>query len=231
MSRRSSKSRRRSERARQREIQKRNRLILIGAGAALLIGAAAFLIISGGGGAARAEAPPQERLDRDPLLGESDGPVLLVEYGAYSCSSCRQWHQAGVIEGILAQFPGQVQFVFRDFPVITPTYDRLAAQAAQCTLDQGDDAFWAFHDAMYTTNYMTARTAADFGLVADSLGLDGDAVRECTDSQTHEETVLYDLERGYTLGLRGTPSFLVNGRQVLGGPDAIVQAIIQELGS
>ena len=76
------------------------------------------------------------RFDYDPVLGDPAAPVTIIEYGAYGCSACRAWHRAGIIEQVLAEFPGQVRFVFRDFPVIVPAYDQMAAEVAQCALDQ-----------------------------------------------------------------------------------------------
>ena len=49
-----------------------------------------------------------------------------------------------------AEYPDQVNFTFRDYPVISPVYDLMAAKVAQCVLDQDQELFWAFHDALYT---------------------------------------------------------------------------------
>lgn len=70
------------------------------------------------------------RLDLDPIFGNANAPVTIIEYGAYACSACRSWHQAGIIENIFEAYPNQVRFIFRDFPVISPNYDRIAAQIA-----------------------------------------------------------------------------------------------------
>ena len=163
----------------------------------------------------------------DPVLGAADAPVTVIEYGAYGCPSCRQFHQLGIVEQLLADFDGQVKFVFRDFPVIAPAYDRRAAEVAQCALDQSNDAFWTFHDMLYTHIDVGASTEEliGWGLAA---GLDEGALRTCVDSGIHKATVAYDLERGLALGLPGTPSFLVNEQRVFAPSESSLRAAIQQ---
>jgi protein-disulfide isomerase len=163
----------------------------------------------------------------DPVLGPADAPVTIIEYGAYGCPSCRQFHQLGIIDRLLADFDEQVKFVFRDFPVITPAYDRRAAEVAQCALDQSNDAFWAFHDTLYTHVEVGASTDELVGWAL-ALGLDEEALRACVDSGIHESTVAYDLERGLALGLPGTPSFLINEQRVFAASESSLRAAIQQ---
>ncbi|MDL1885506.1 DsbA family protein [Anaerolineae bacterium CFX8] len=177
-------------------------------------------------------APPvaNNRLEYDPVLGNPDAPVTIIEYGAYACSACRAWHQAGIIEQILAEFPDQVRFVFRDFPVIVPAYDRMAAEIAQCALDQSQAGFWEFHDLLYT-EAVPGMSQDELIVLGGRAGLDQEALRTCVASGTHRETVQYDLNRAMNLGLPGTPSFLVNGARIFNAtPDVLRSAIINALG-
>jgi protein-disulfide isomerase len=161
-------------------------------------------------------APPEvadDRLELDPILGEPDASVTVVEYGAYGCTACRAFHQRGVIDRLLNDYAGQVNFTFRDFPVIVPEYDRTAAQVAQCTLDQGDEAFWALHNVLYSVVPIGSDqdTLIDY---AATVGVDAGALRTCFDAGTHRQTVQYDQDRAYDLGFRGTPVFTVNDERV-----------------
>ena len=89
------------------------------------------------------------RLELDPILGDPDAPVTLIEYGAYGCHACKYWHEEGIVEALLEEFEGQVNFVYRDIPIIVPPYSQMAAEIAQCALDQGNEQFWTMHDAIY----------------------------------------------------------------------------------
>lgn len=173
-------------------------------------------------------APPvaDERLELDPMLGDAAAPVTIVEYGAYGCTACRAFHQSGAVERLLNAYPGQVNFVFRDFPVIVPEYDRRAAQIAQCALDQSEDGFWELHDAFYSYARIgdSAEELIDWG---DAVGLDSAELNACYEAGTHRRTVSYDLDRGRDLGLPSTPAFLVNGQRVFSPTEQALRAAIE----
>ncbi len=182
-------------------------------GLAGVVAVIAVIIITAGANSTPTVA--QERLDLDPVRGNPDAPVTIIEYGAFACPSCRQLHQSGVIEQILEEYDGQVKFIFRDFPVIVPQYDRMAAQLAQCALDQGNDAFWRFHDALYeqvTGGYGVSQD--DLIALGGQLGLDTVELRTCAEENRHIQTVNYDEQRARRLGLRGTPSLFINDQPV-----------------
>jgi protein-disulfide isomerase len=225
----SSPTTRRKTRRTQRQQAKRANLILMVVAAFVLIGAGLLVVLSNRSANVAAPAA-NDRLEVDPVLGNPNAPVTIIEYGAYGCSACRAWHQAGIIEQILAEFPDQVRFVFRDFPVIVPAYDRMAAEIAQCALDQSQAGFWAFHDLLYT---VAAPGMSQDELIAFSgqAGLDQEALRNCVSSGRHRETVEYDLNRAMNLGLPGTPSFLVNDARIFNAtPDVLRSAVLTALG-
>jgi protein-disulfide isomerase len=141
------------------------------------------------------------------------------------------WHQARIVEQILAAYPDEVRFVFRDFPVINPPYDRMAAAMAQCALDQSQEGFWAFHDALYTI--ATPGSAQDDLIrLGEQVGLNGETLRACAEANTHHATVQYDEARARRLGLPGTPSFLVNDIRLFNAtPDTLRAAVEQALAS
>lgn len=175
------------------------------------------------------------RLVLDPMIGNPDAPVTLVEFGAYSCPSCEAWHEAGVVDQLLAIYGDDIRFVFRDLPIISPEYDRMAAELAQCAFDQdlaGDadgTLFWAFHDALFR------QTAPGDSLdtlisVGEGVGLDGAALRTCKEAGTHTRTLDYDEARARRLGVRGTPVFLVNDQIVYNpAPEVLGEAIDEAL--
>ena len=205
--------------------------IILAAVAGLIIAGTMFLMITGTNPGDSAPAANQGRLELDPVLGNPEAPVTIIEYGAYACTSCRAWHQAGIIEQILAVYPDQVRFVFRDFPVIIPAYDHMAAEVAQCALDQSQDGFWALHDALYTT-VRIGSSQEEILRTGEKLGLDGAALRACVESNIHRATVQYDEDRARRLALPGTPSFLVNDIRIFNAtPDVLAAAVEQALSS
>jgi|GEM_PF-1084922 len=174
----------------------------------------------------------QSRIAQDVTLGTlvDSQPIQIVEYGAYGCHACRVVHESNVVQDIMAQYGDRVQFVFRNYPVISPN-DPLASEASQCVADQGQDAFWAFHDALYDlTDAQFAGYAAEENYVslAANLGLDSEALATCLASNTHELTMIVWAQHGQQVGILGTPTFLVNGQRV--DPFQLENVVIQALG-
>jgi protein-disulfide isomerase len=214
----------RTRRKQKKQVNKNQNLIIAGAAMVFIVGLILF-------GMRNQAGVYDERFDLDPVLGNPDAPVTIIEYGAYGCSACKGVHQSGVLDQILEEYAGQVNLIFRDMPVISPHYDFMSAQLAQCTFDQSNDLFWKFHDMMYSTARQSASSRGELVTNAGRLGVDTDALNECYDVGTHADTVRYDQRRGSDAGVRGTPTFFINGERLFSfSPDGFRQAINQALG-
>ncbi len=188
----------------------KNRRQWIGIGAlALIILAAAFWNFS------RPKAQPldETRLASNPTIGSDSAKVVITEYADFGCPACRAWHNAGILEQVLASYGDQVQFVWKDFPVITAQSPK-AAEAGQCALDQGK--FWEYHDVLFEN--ASALNVNDLKRYAAQLGLDIAQFNQCLDSGQNRAKVEQNLDEARSLGLPGTPSFLVNGKKLVGPP-------------
>ena len=211
MSKRNTKDRRKRREERKKSEQQRKQLITGGILAVVIALVAVVALSSGGGGISEER---QARFDLDPVLGNPDAPVSIVEYGAYGCHSCKAVHESGMLEDLLEEFDGQVNLIFRDMPVIIPRYDETSAQIAQCVLDQSNELYWRFHDQMYTRAQQGVTSKDQMIGLAGDIGADTDELSSCYDSGTHRDTVFYDRRRGSELGVRGTPTFFINGERV-----------------
>jgi protein-disulfide isomerase len=218
----------RATRARTRREKHRKQQITFGVLGVIIVAVAALFLWP-------KPAPPpvaQARLDDNPSLGAADAPVTLTELGDFTCSACRSWHQAGVLNQILSRYDGLLRVEWRDFPIIT-TDSPKAAQAGQCAHDQGQ--FWAYLDRVYRepgSSYSNGSPDKLRFYAQDVVDLDVEQFNACLDSNEHQMTVQYDLDFARGLGLRGTPSFLVNGAPVIGAnPELLIQTIEAALAS
>ncbi|NJL94147.1 MAG: thioredoxin domain-containing protein [Anaerolineae bacterium] len=199
---------------------------------------AVTLIILGGVGAfvwlSREEPAPeveQERLEREAVRGAADTRVEVIQYGAYGCVTCRAEYQGRQIEQLLMTYEGQVRLVFRNWPRLEDN-DPLTAEAAQCALDQGDDAFWTLHGALFSLShreYLALDSVDEVVGLAAGAGLDTDTLRGCLETNWHRRTVEFWEENADARNIRGTPTFFVNGQRAssVAGIEAIIR---QELG-
>ena len=206
-----SKSRKQQILERRRRQKQRQHRLVIGLGMVALF----VLVVSVFWPHPKAEAVSSDRLADDPFLGTASAPVTIIEYGDFGCTSCRAWHNAGILDQILAKYGNRVRFVWRDFPVITPQSPK-AAEAAQCAYDQGN--FWEYHDLLFA--HAPALGVNDLKAYAVELGLDPSQFNNCLDSGKHRETVRRDWQDAEAHGFLGTPSFLINDRPLVGPPIA-----------
>ena len=123
---------------------------------------------------------------------------------------------------------GKVRYVYSHFAILGPESNKVA-EASECAAEQ--DQFWAFHDLIFEDQY-TSRSSLNperLASLAGQIGLDPAAFSECLNSGRYSDRVRQDSALAQSLGLRGTPAFLINGRFVSGAqPYEVFQQIIEE---
>ena len=195
----------------------------IGFGALALILLAAIYFISS---RPKAGLLSEARLASNPTLGLASARVTIVEYGDFGCPTCQAWFNAGILQQVRAAYGDKVQFVWKDFPIITAQSPK-AAEAGQCAFDQGK--FWEYHDLLYAK--APALSVSDLESYAAQVGLDTTKFNQCLNSgqdRAKVEQSLNEAERQY--GFPGTPSFLINGRKLVGPPTfATLKSIIDPI--
>jgi len=161
--------------------------------------------------------------DDDPSQGPEDAPVVIVEFSDYQCPYCQMWHQ-DVLPRIMNEYSGQIRFIYRDFPLSGHPEAQPAAEAANCAGDQ--DAYWQFQDAIFSGLYGYGITA--YTQYAQDLGLDMDSFSSCVDKRKHQAEVLEDYSEAISLGVQSTPTFFINGTQLVGAqPFETFQSMIE----
>ena len=172
--------------------------------------------------------PPIHRADvltnGAPSKGASSAPVKIVKFEDFECPFCKTVQPT--LAELLKKYDGKVLLVHKDLPLeaIHPQAT-LAAEAARCAGDQGK--FWQYHDTLY--GKAPKLGAADLKSYAKEIGLDARSFDQCLDSGKHKNIVQKDLAEGAKLGLTGTPSFFINGREISGAqPLEAFSAIIDE---
>jgi protein-disulfide isomerase len=162
--------------------------------------------------------------DGDPSIGPEDAPVTIIEFSDYQCPYCAQWYLQ-VYQQVMSAYPGQIKFVYRDNPIPSHPEAEPAAEAANCAGEQG--AYWKFHDALFNGQYGLSRSAYD--QYAADLGLNTSAFDTCLDSHRYQGEVRADASDAARVGISSTPSFVINGRLLVGAlPFADFKAVIDE---
>lgn len=155
---------------------------------------------------------PQDRLGLAgaPWKGAVNGVVTIVEFSSYQCPFC------GKVQPTLKQlaeaFPNDVRLVFKQHPLPNQQNAGPAAEAALEAHAQGK--FWEFHDLLLANQRALSR--ADLERYAEQVGMNVEGLRKALDEGTYKARVQEDLASAGKVGIRGTPNFLINGRNVVG---------------
>ena len=172
-----------------------------------------------GGGSGRRDTVADRLVDDrlDPILGNPDGNVTVVEFFDYQCPYCRK-----VAERLLAMVKrdGNIRLVFKELPILGARSE-YAARAALAAKNQG--RYLAFHKAlMRNTGRLTRKRILS---IANSVGVDTNRLRADMQSPEIDDAIAANRDMARKLGIRGTPTFVVADRTVRG---AVPMASIRE---
>jgi protein-disulfide isomerase len=144
--------------------------------------------------------------DRDHVQGLATAAVTLVEYGDYECPYCRA--ATPIVEELQRLLGDQLRFVFRHFPLTgLHPHAQHAAEAAEAAAAQ--EKFAEMHAALFEHQ----EALEDDDLVKYAADLDLDAARLGRELGAHSYAgrVREDFESGLRSGVRGTPTFYLDG--------------------
>jgi protein-disulfide isomerase len=144
--------------------------------------------------------------ERDHVQGSPNAPVTLVEYGDYECPYCRA--AVPIVQELQRLLGDQLRFVFRHFPLTRlHPHAQHAAEAAEAAAAQG--MFFETHAALF--EHQEALDDDHLVQYAADLHLDTARIRRELGAQSHAGRVREDFESGLRSGVRGTPTFYLDG--------------------
>ena len=145
----------------------------------------------------------------DHQKGKPSATVTLVEYGDYQCPHCAEAFP--LVKKLIKEFPNDLVFVFRNFPLQQSHPEALgAAQAAEAAAVQ--NKFWEMHDLLF--EQQSQLNKSNFIYFAESLNLDVDQFEEDYDSENVMSQIESDIESGIRSGVNGTPTFFINDERL-----------------
>lgn len=162
--------------------------------------------------------------ERDHLRGSPDAPVLLVEYGDFECPYCGAAYVA--VKKLERDLPDTLAVVFRQFPLVNVhPHAQLAAEAAEAAGAQG--RFWKMHDVLF--EHQDALAPADLMKYATALHLDLKRFAGDLSGHVFLPKIQDDMKGGLQSGVKGTPTFFINGVLHQGGHDeaSLLASIMQ----
>jgi protein-disulfide isomerase len=151
---------------------------------------------------------PAQRLGSDAAL------VTVVEFGDFRCGYCAVVNPT--LAELKAQYGDDLRLVFRHMPLAGNPESRRLAEVAAAAGEQG--RFWAMHGRLFAADGALDRKAI-LDIAAD-IGLDVARFRAALDRRRFAEQVSRDAAEAARLGVRGTPTFFINGTPIVGAASA-----------
>jgi len=154
-----------------------------------------------------------------PSIGPDDADVTIVEFFDYNCGYCKR--ALPDVQAIAAS-DKKVRFVFKEMPILGPT-SGTAAQWALAAKRQ--DKYFEYHTALM--EFKGQKEEKQLAKIAKDLGLDVEKMKKDASSDEVQAEIDADVELARTIGINGTPAFIVEETLYPGyiGEDGMVQAI------
>jgi protein-disulfide isomerase len=167
------------------------------------------------------------------VTGNTSSSVALVEYGDYQCPYCQQYFQT--VKQVVDTNKDKIKFQFRNFPLNNVHQNAFAAaRAAEAAGIQ--NKYWEMHDMLYeTVNWQIwtrqGSPQSSFEAYAKQLGLNPTQFKTDFASEKVNDLINADMAEGNRLGITGTPTFFLNGKQiqVANDPQAFQKIIDAEI--
>jgi protein-disulfide isomerase len=156
------------------------------------------------------------------VLGNPKGDVTLVEFFDYNCGYCKR----GLADMLkLLQTDKNLKVVLRDYPILTPGSIEAADVALAVKNQIQGDKFLQFHQELLSSRGAVGKDRALE--VAQSVGVDISKLQADMSDPGLRKSLASNLQLGETLGINGTPSYVIGSELVPGavGYDALKQKI------
>ena len=164
----------------------------------------------GTGGTGGAAAGGSQEYAERPFKGTDDAAVVILEYSEYECPFCSR--VLPTLDQLHEEYAGQIKHIFINYPLPFHNNAQKASEAAECAADQGK--FWEMHDMLFA-NPASLDVASIKGY-AQAIGLNTETFNQCLDSGAKSALVSEHLSAGAAAGVSGTPTYIINGKMVVG---------------
>ena len=183
----------------------------------------------------KAKNPTLEVSNDEPILGDKNAPVTVIEYASLSCPHCAQFHRKSLpyIKNKYIE-TGKVKFVFRNFPLNQQAL--VGVMIASCHAGQSKNSTTKYYDMVklllktqdswaFSSNFIEKLRA-----IVKLNGMNNESFEKCLLNKDLQESILQKrIEAAKNLQIKSTPSFFVNGKLLSGFTDSkVIEAAIEE---
>ena len=156
-------------------------------------------------------------LKGQPSKGPAGAKVTIVEYSDFQCPFCSKGYNT-IEKQVLKEYGDKVRFYYKHYPLPFHPWAEPGAVAVECAKEQKPEAYWKLYASLFenqgqiTPDNLKEKAS---GFLADT-GVDMTKWNDCFDNKKTLAKVKAQMAEGSSVGVRGTPGFIINGRLVSG---------------
>lgn len=156
-------------------------------------------------------------LDDEPNLGNQFAKVTVIEFSDFECHFCAKSQSAS--KAIREKYGKKIFWVFKDFPLQEIHEDAFQAHiSANCVKQIAPEKYWSHFQTLFE-NYRSLEKENLSSYIKES-GVDLRKWETCMGNLELQKKIISeikeDIKEGRKLGIKGTPSFIINGNLVVG---------------
>lgn len=137
--------------------------------------------------------------------GTADAPVQVIEFADFQCPSCARFEST--VRATRDKYPTQVAFTLVHFPLPSHEFAESAARAAECANIQGTVGM---RSLLFERQHGIG--SVSWRILAQEAGVpDVDEFDECVNDAQPMERIEQGKKLADKMGVRGTPTVIVNG--------------------
>lgn len=165
-----------------------------------------------------------------PFKGDKNAKVTIVEYSDFQCPFCKRGYDV-IEQRVLKEYGDKVKFYYKNLPLNFHPWAEPAAVAVECAFEQSEKAYWKLYSYYFENQKdMNAQNLKEKTLEAlKDTGIDVAKFTDCYDNKKTLDKVKAQAAEAQSLGIQGTPGFIINGRALKGAyPFEQFKAIIDD---
>ena len=147
--------------------------------------------------------------DDDPIKGNADAPVTVIEFFDPNCPHCATMHE--IMEVVIPENSDKAKFIAKPFPLWDHSIPQIAALYAAAE----EDKFHDLLDAQYENQSRNGLSVEQLVSLGETIGMDDpERIRTAVEEERYEQRIMHQRQQGIAAGVSSTPTILINGHFV-----------------
>ncbi len=147
-----------------------------------------------------------------PLYGKKTAKVSVIVFSDFQCPFCSRGAES--VQKLRKKYGNKISIAFKHFPLPMHPQAKTASEASMCVHEQNADKFWKYHDLLFKNQ--TKIDQESLTQYAKEIGVNVEKFSDCLNSKKFADYIQKDINAGEKIGIRSTPTFLVNGNLISG---------------